>query len=176
MTEVDTAFTSTFHLPCVVCGSTVETVDSVEQTHNCPGPDARRSAAIAHAYWAGHDRAKQDVAPVDGSTSDGFHTFDELYRHRMLLNAALFSTWASNRFIDPYDTHKSRLHSDGEAPFGGGWFIVVSQLPTGQISYHYPLEHWDLFDVPDQDRAEEWDGHTSEQAADRLHRWLEGKS
>lgn len=117
------------------------------------------------------------LRPVDGDVSDGFHTFAELYRHRMLLNAALFNAWANAAEWGLDGTvngvHKSLLHSDGAAPFGGGWFIVVAQLPTGQVSYHYPLEHWDLFDVPEQERAAVWDGHTAEQAADRLHRFLE---
>jgi hypothetical protein len=115
---------------------------------------------------------------VSGSTSDGFHTFDELYRHRMLLTAALFNQWGRLVMIGGrqlFEVHKSRRHSDGEAPFGGGWFIVVAQLPTGQISYHYPLEHWDLFHVPERERAAPWDGHTSEQAADRLQEWLESR-
>ena len=30
------------------------------------------------------------VSDVNGSTSDGFHTFDELYAHRMTLTMALF--------------------------------------------------------------------------------------
>lgn len=117
---------------------------------------------------------------VTGETSDGFHTFNELYRHRMLLSAALFREW------HVYDTdpvspplpgdeihpHKSRLHSDGTEPFGGGWFIVVAQLPAGQISYHYELEHWDLFDIPARERAADFDGHTPDDVLYRLESFL----
>lgn len=113
------------------------------------------------------------IRPVDDSVSDGYHTFGELYRHRMLLNAALFTNWAAYGH-ESFEVHKSLLHHDGEAPFGGGWFIVVAQLPTGQISYHYQLEHWDLFSILERERAAPWDGHSSEQAADRLQRFLEG--
>lgn len=114
------------------------------------------------------------LRPVDGKVSDGFHTFDELYRHRMLLTALLFGLLAHGPDWPKYDVHRSLLHHDGEEPFGGGWFIVMATLPTGQVSYHYPLEHWELFDgIPDVLRAGVWDGHSSEEAADRMQRFLE---
>lgn len=103
--------------------------------------------------------------------SDGHHTFAELYRYRMLYNAALFNVWYR---YGAYDVHKSWHHSDGEPCFGGGWFIVMATLPTGQISNHYKKEHWNLFDVPARVIADEWDGHTPEVAADRIERWLQG--
>jgi hypothetical protein len=112
-------------------------------------------------------------------TSDGFHTIAELYQHRLLLTAALFLSW---KLIDgewsdePFSPHKSMLHSDGEVPFGGGWFIVVAQLPTGQISYHYELKDWDLFNIPERARAAEFDGHTAQDVADRLESFLKPDS
>lgn len=104
-----------------------------------------------------------------GSTSDGYHTFDELYRYRMLYNAALFNEWDRARL---YDVHKSKRHSSGELCFGGEYFIVVAQLPTGQISNHYKLEHWSLFRVPNRLQARTYDGHTPEEAANRLEEFL----
>lgn len=68
----------------------------------------------------------------EGEVSDGFHTFDELYHYRMLYNAAFF-----NSLEGKYDVHKSYRHADGELCFGGGWFIVMANLPTGQVSNHY---------------------------------------
>lgn len=100
-----------------------------------------------------------------GNLSDGHHTHNELYAYRMAYNAALFNCWAS---AGVYDVHKSTKHSDGEDCFGGGWFIVVAQLPSGQISNHYRLEHWDLFRVPIRETAEPYDGHTPEVALERL--------
>jgi len=32
---------------------------------------------------------------IDGNTSDGFHTFNELYKFRMILNALLVNEYAS---------------------------------------------------------------------------------
>lgn len=117
--------------------------------------------------------AAEAAIKVDGNTSDGYHTFNELYEFRMLYNAAFFNLIAK---IPQARVHKSRLHSDGEEPFGGGWFIVMATLPTGQISQHYELEDWDLFKVPEHDRADEWDGHTSEEVLGRLRAYLDGQS
>jgi hypothetical protein len=122
-------------------------------------------------------RTRVSIDRETGAVSDGFHTFEELYRYRLLYNAALFNEWA-HRSREAgsgwgLTVHKSWRHHDGEVPFGDkGWFIVVATLPTGQISNHYEAKHWDLFQIPVRDRADEWDGHTPEQAADRLERWL----
>lgn len=50
-----------------------------------------------------------------------------------------------------------------------GWFIVMADLPTGQVSNHYRIEEWNLFKVPIKDKADIWDGHTSVEAANRLY-------
>jgi hypothetical protein len=118
-----------------------------------------------------------EPAPDFGEVSDGFHTFNELYEFRKLYNAALFNEWALEGFDKPfYDVHKSRLHHDGTVPFENdpSWFIVVAQLPTGQISNHYRLDDWDLFQIPERDRAAEFDGHSAADAADRLRWFLKG--
>ena len=99
------------------------------------------------------------------TVTDGFHSFDELYRFRMAYNAALFNEWARQ---GKFDVHKSKLHHDGAECFGGGWFVVLATLPTGQISNHYELEHWGLFNCAERARAVEWDGHTSEDVLQRL--------
>ena len=65
--------------------------------------------------------------------SDGYHTFNELYRYRMLYNAAFFNELAKKGDIKICKSHK---HYDGEECFGGLWFIVMAELPTGQISNH----------------------------------------
>lgn len=104
-------------------------------------------------------------AAVGPDTSDGYHTFAELYHYRMLYNALLFNEWAA---AGKYGVHKSRCHSDGLACFGGGWFVVVATLPTGQISNHYEMTDWTKFRVPERGASAEWDGHTPQQAAERL--------
>ena len=112
--------------------------------------------------------------------SDGYHTFGELYEFRKVYNAALFNEWASHQStiigygqamfnIPKYDVHKSWRHNDGELCFGGGWFIVVAMLPTGQISNHYEAKDWDLFKIPEVEKAKyEFDGHTPNDVLERL--------
>ena len=48
----------------------------------------------------------------------------------------------------------------------------MANLPTGQISNHYELKNWDLFQIPEKEIADEWDGHTPQEAAERLHKYL----
>lgn len=100
-----------------------------------------------------------------GNISDGFHTFDELYEYRMAYNAALFNEFALQ---NKYDTHKSLRHADGELCFGGGWFVVVAELPTGQITNHYPLKDWDNFRIPEKEKANVWDGHDPQEGLKRI--------
>ena len=107
-----------------------------------------------------------------GGVSDGFHTFDELYEFRKVYNAVLFNEWAKGHkegFAIKYDVHKSKKHNDGEECFGGSWFIVVAILPMGQISNHYDLKDWDLFDIPETEKAKySFDGHTPSDVIKRL--------
>ena len=92
--------------------------------------------------------------------SDGYHTFAELYECRMLYNAL-----AANAMPDK--ATKSWRHSDGELCFGGGWFVVVLDLPAGQVTNHYPAKEWDLFQIP-EGAPPPFDGHTPQEAAERL--------
>lgn len=117
--------------------------------------------------WSWHDipdLAASVIAERDEARAnprDEYHTMTELYEYRMLYNAL-----AANAMPDR--AVKSWRHSDGEECFGGGWFVVYLNLPTGQISNHYRAEHWDLFRVPEVDCAPAWDGHTPPVAAERL--------
>lgn len=106
------------------------------------------------------------------NVSDGYHTFGELYRYRMLYNAAFFNQLAKSGIIK---TCKSYKHYDGEECFGGGWFIVMAELPTGQISNHYENQYWNLFNVPEQEKGFKWDGHSPNDAADRIEAYLKIK-
>jgi hypothetical protein len=102
-----------------------------------------------------------------GQVSDGYHTFDELYECRKVLNALLFNSWAAQGI---YDVHKSLRHHDGERCFGTtGWFVVCAVLPEGQVSFHYPVADWCLFHVPAEPKARyPFDHHTTAGAIKRL--------
>lgn len=86
--------------------------------------------------------------------SDRYHTFNDLYMQRLYLTAALFN-W------HPALAYKTRRHADGSEPFGGGWFYVEIKTPDGPYGYHYENQFWDLFDIPERNKAREWDGYTS---------------
>ena len=107
-----------------------------------------------------------ELPSIDENTSDGYHTFKELYEFRKVYNAALFNEWAKS---GNYFVHKSWKHHDGELCFGGGWFIVVAVLPSGQISNHYEDKDWDLFKILETPAAMfEFDGHTPQDVLNRL--------
>ena len=110
----------------------------------------------------------------NGEFSDGYHTFNELYEFRKLYNALLFNEWAKNEEVEVY---KSKRHYDNKECFGGGWFIVVAMLPSGQISNHYELKDWDLFDIPEYEKSKyEFDGHTPEDVRVRMISFLRNKT
>lgn len=110
-------------------------------------------------------RTTPEGTQVTGETSDGYHTFTELYAYRKAYNALLFNEWAARGV---YGVHKSEKHHDGELCFGGGWFIVSAQTPVGQVSNHYKMIDWPLFQVQTREFAAEWDGHTPAIALERL--------
>jgi hypothetical protein len=98
--------------------------------------------------------------------SDGYHTFGELYDHRRALTAALATALVS-------DSWRSRDHHPDDDPiFEGGWFIVGINLPTGTITYHYEMKHWDDFrHVKVLEHAPKWDSAPASATVDRLLEW-----
>lgn len=112
---------------------------------------------------------KRGEAPITENTSDGYHTFKELYEYRLLYNAAFFN---EIEIIPRFKVHKSKRHFDGDKCFGGGWFVVMAELPTGQISNHYELKDWDLFQCQEVERANEWDKHTPQDVAKRIRDFI----
>lgn len=104
-----------------------------------------------HNALMGAIRIPEDI----GELSDGYHTFNSLYRQRMFLFAALVKAHRDKAW-------KSLRHEDGELCFGGGWFIVGIDTPEGSYTYHYENKYFDLFDCEILDYAKHWDGHTDE--------------
>jgi hypothetical protein len=86
-----------------------------------------------------------------GLISDGSHTFNELYHHRMVLFAVILKNHLDKAW-------KSKKHSDGS--MYENYFIVGIDTPDGQYSYHYHMDNWKYFaDVKELEFAPEWDGH-----------------
>lgn len=85
--------------------------------------------------------------------SDKWHTFGDLYEHRMILTYVITKNY-------PMFSWKSKQHYDGTM-FDDS-FIVGINTPEGQYSYHYNLEHWELFDIRELEKAPMYDGHKPE--------------
>ena len=104
---------------------------------------------------------------ITGSTSDGYHTFDELYDHRITLYIALCKQLADKEGFEPY-VWRSELHSDGSR--FDGWFILgIEEGKGAQITYHLPMSRWaETGFAATLDRAPEWDGHTPPDVLKRL--------
>jgi hypothetical protein len=111
--------------------------------------------------------AEQTITLIGNNVevSDGYHTFSELYTHRILLFLALMKS-------HPHGSWKSKKHDDGT--LYEGYFVAGMELPTGMITYHIPLEQfWDhLPEIQELEFAPKWDGHTSEDVILRLSKWL----
>lgn len=88
-----------------------------------------------------------------GKISDGYHTFDELYYHRMVLFSIICNQNKEKAW-------KSKLHHDGS--MYENYFIVGIDTKNGQYSYHYHMENWDHFNIKELEFAPEWDGHKPE--------------
>lgn len=123
-----------------------------------------------------HYQDKFIVAGKDLQVSDGHHTMDELYEHRHALFAALIKIY--DGYITPLGATaircwKSKLHSDGT--MFEGWFIAgMYRLNIDgthmHITYHLPDRWWDRIRCIVEERAPEWDGHTSKDVLERLQR------
>jgi hypothetical protein len=103
----------------------------------------------------------------DMQVSDGYHTMDELYEHRIILFITLcFTLW--NLTQTNYEVWRSELHNDGSK--FGGWFILGINKEKGeQITYHLPLKYWEKTDFAETlEKAPEFDGHTSGDVLERL--------
>lgn len=131
-------------------------------------------ATIKLDGWWNHPERHAAIAdliepcPIDGETSDGYHTFNALYHHRAVLFSVIVATFGERAW-------KSKLHADGT--MYEGMFIVGIETPDGQATYHYNVEpYWNLFRCKEMDRAPEWDGHTPEQAIERIGKLVDCKT
>lgn len=110
------------------------------------------------------NKTKEFVSnPINvSSASDGYHTFTELYEHRVTLFICLC------RLLKREIVWRSKLHHDGSS--FDGWFIMGIQIRPGeQISYHLPMSEWSETDFAfTLEKAPEWDGHTSNDVLNRI--------
>lgn len=111
-----------------------------------------------------------DVIGVEAS--DGYHTFEELYDHRITLFIALGRYLASfcTALVLPEDLRPWRSKVNGDGSTWEGWFVMgIGKEKGKQITYHLPLSRWEETDFAETlDQAPEFDGHTSEDVLERL--------
>lgn len=118
-----------------------------------------------------------DELPNDKVTlSDGHHTMDELYEHRNLLFviALCGMQWFNNCDVGPfrYQIWKSKYHEDGS--MYEGWFIAGAYIPgkiESEISYHLPLDLWNILKCPERLHAPIYSGYTSKDVLERLRKY-----
>lgn len=105
-----------------------------------------------------------------GETSDGYHTFNELYEHRNLL----FIAWMVSDGC-PGKAYWVKDHMEG-------WDLLCCEIwqsdqakKVGQISYHIPkkLRHLYSYYIPERPASEHnFDGHTSSDVLERIGEWI----
>lgn len=98
--------------------------------------------------------------------TDGYHTFEELYTHRIELYVALCKIIKGNFSVPVWASTK---HSDGSSY--DNWFILGIYKDKGrQITYHLPSNYWsevcEFAEILEQ--APEFDGHSSADVIDRI--------
>lgn len=101
--------------------------------------------------------------------SDGYHTFEDLYEHRIELFIALVNIGNSWHNLEGFnfDAWKSKMHSDGSE--WKGWFIAGINTKKGrQITYHLPIKYWKRLDISTLRKAPDFDGHTPKDVLERL--------
>jgi hypothetical protein len=103
-------------------------------------------------------------------TCDSYHTFDELYEHRIRLFIALCQYFIQGKAsYDDRNVWIAKHHSDGT--MFDGWFIAgIGKAKGNQITYHLPLSYWkDIVNFAEVlERAPEFDGHTPDDVLERL--------
>lgn len=104
-------------------------------------------------------------------TCDGYHTFNELYDHRVTLYIALCKLIHNLSTLTNLPEHtvwKSKKHSDDSTI--EDWFVLGMDKEQGkQITYHLPMERWhDCNFANELPKAPEFDGHTSDDVLERL--------
>lgn len=110
------------------------------------------------------------AAKCKGCDCDGYHTFDELYEHRIELFITLCYFFIQGKTsYDGRNVWISKLHSDGSK--FDGWFIMgIAKEKGNQITYHLPMQYWERCVKFSQEleKAPEFDGHTSDDVLVRI--------
>jgi hypothetical protein len=121
------------------------------------------------AFAAGILEGSAGRPPVDENTSDGYHTFAELYAHRNALWIALCGTMQE---LERGITWRAKKQQDGKE-FKGYFLLGISKRAGLQITYHLPDAFWNKCEFAETlDVAPPYDGHTGPDVLKRLSRLL----
>jgi len=105
-----------------------------------------------------------------GKVSDGFHSFSELYNHRVQLWLTLCERYKRtfDRDLGDVLVWRSKLHSDGSS--FEGWFVLgIGENAGEQITYHLPISKWNECNFAKTlEKAPTFDGHSSNDTLNRL--------
>lgn len=104
--------------------------------------------------------------------NDGFHTFGELYQHRIVLFIALCKELINNpeyqagQKSEVWRTIKYSNNTNLEE----GWFLMgIGKEQGAQITYHLPMSYWSKTDFAQLiDKAPLFDKHTSNDVVKRI--------
>lgn len=103
--------------------------------------------------------------------SDGYHTFTELYEHRIILYMKLCEMWIQAKpSYDSRNVWASLFHSDGTC--FEGWFVLgIGKVAGNQITYHIPMKYWPNVKRFSEilDKAPEFDGHKPNEVLMRIN-------
>lgn len=86
-------------------------------------------------------------------TSDGSHTYKELYYQRAMLFAYIV-------MVNKDKAWKSRKDMNGKIWSNGGYFLVSVTTPDGEYGYHFKIKYWDLFECIELEKSKPYDGYT----------------
>lgn len=100
-----------------------------------------------------------------GTLTDGYHSFNELYQHRIANYIALARAHSST--FKP--VWRTKMQSNGTA-VPEGWFLLgINKKAGNQITYHVPISMWEQCSfASDLAKAPEYDGHTPADVLERL--------
>lgn len=107
----------------------------------------------------------KDTGVDTNFVSDGYHTFGELYAHRIVLYLALCRVLEDRQIANVW---RSKAHSDGNV--WPGWFLLGIYYTAGeQITYHLPDTYWEQTSFATTlEKAPQFDGHRAEDVLNRL--------
>lgn len=128
------------------------------QTLKADASTCETRAEVVHIIGEYYERAK--ALQEAGKFSDGYHTFEELYAHRVRLFTCLMHTHRNRAWW-------SSKHHDGSE--WEGWIIAGIDTPAGPVTYHLPDS--EILNLPTDGalyRGKEWDGHTAADVLERL--------